>query len=112
MWPHEAKADDTNILYTSEEKPSWHLLSVKAIAELADVLKPAGLYSVPAHKCMNFQDNDSQLLGVDDTMAGYCWWCKEKVPNDLKGLWLLHNFEAAGRQDMSDVERLIEEREE
>lgn len=112
MWPYEGKPDAENLLYKSEDKDEWYLLSVKDIHGLEDVVKPLGLHSVLAHACKSFQDNDCQLLGVDDTLAGYCWWCKEKVPEDLKQLWMLHNFDAAGRQDMSHVASLIEDLEE
>ena len=111
MWPYEGKPDESNILYVSEEKEDWWLLSVKDIHGLEEVVRPLGLHSVLAHQCLTFQENDCQLLGVDDTMAGFCWWCKERVPGDLKDIWMLHNFEAAGRQDMEHVEALVDEAE-
>lgn len=108
MWPHEGKPSDENILMTSEEE-GWYLMDVNEIPELGDITKPIGLHSCLAHNCRHFTNEDCQLLGVDDTMAGYCWWCKEKVPDDLKSVWLLHNFEAAGGTSPSNVERLQEE---
>ena len=109
MWPHECMASPSNILKASEEKEGWFLLSVKDIEGLEDVVKPIGLHSVLGHHCRTFKEGQNQLLGVDDTMAGMCWWCKDTVPEDLKGLWLLHNFEAAGQSDPQHVRQLLDE---
>ena len=101
MWPYAGQANEGNILMRSEEKEKWFLLDIKAIIELEKVVDvPRELRSVCAHICRNFSSNDAQLLGIDDSVAGYCWWCKDKIPGDVRGLWMLHNFDLA-----SDVSR-------
>jgi hypothetical protein len=67
------------------------------------------------HDCQHFADEPDavQILGGDDVLAGYCWWCKEEVPESIRTVWTLHNFdfiqqmnkEAIGycKQDAEDV---------
>ena len=99
-YSEEAKTDHT--LFTSKENGDWHLFEASFPGQ-------SGL-SFLGHICGQFEDfrrgrdsfpvrsaelvNDKfQLLSLNDSAAGFCWWCKERVPDDIRGVWMLHNFD-------------------
>ncbi len=43
-----------------------------------------------AHRCKYF-NNAHQFLDEVDALQGACWWCKEKIPEEIQTLWRLMN---------------------
>ena len=97
VWPHEARPNPKNTLAVSRDKPAWCLMSVAELLKTNELIGNANrpINSVLGHHCKQFEDKtrEYQLLDLEDTMLGMCWWCKEEAPDDLKGLWMLHNFD-------------------
>ena len=108
MWPYEVKPKEQYILFTSKEDAGWYLFNVAGLGVAVVNHGPSAelISSCLGHICPHFEEGYCQLLGLTDSIAGLCWWCKGAVPEDVHSLWMLHNFDAVQLADPEAIKAL------
>jgi hypothetical protein len=106
----ECPPEAEDILFQEE---GWYVLRLDRMLQedpLDDLLEDLGVASAIGHDCQHFSEmHNVQLLAGDDCLAGYCWWCKEAVPESVQTVWTIHNFDYIRSINTEMVEYCIED---
>lgn len=77
------------VIFEDEDHPEW------AILKPVDLQAYGDQDALIGHLCRRF--TIGQYLNAEDGLTGTCWWCKEKVPTSILGVWRLMNFDRIPR---------------